>query len=129
VKPYQNTLKTINAWKNNVVQHNKTTHYCYWNESINFLFVQCLLNHFMLDEKCFHFEAPWNSVGWHSVGDFYDIRSADTMPFFSDFVSAEIISVIFWHNICRRYVIFSDLKSVLKKWIYVGRGSVIFFLT
>jgi hypothetical protein len=82
-----------------------------------------------------YFWTPWISVGWQSVGDFFDIRSADTM---SDFVSAEILSVIFWIKICRRSVIFSDLMSVFKndtmlvmmrkKWHNVGQALFHFFL-
>jgi hypothetical protein len=42
------------------------------------------------------------------------------MSFFSDFLSADILPVIFCHKICRRYVIFFWLKVGVKKWHKVG---------
>jgi hypothetical protein len=45
---------------------------------------------------------------------------------FSDFVSTEMLSLIFWHKICRRCHFFWLKVGVKIKWIYVGRRSVIF---
>jgi hypothetical protein len=65
--------------------------------------------------------TPWISVGWHSVGEFCDIKSAEFRSFLCRSLKKFILSVVFWQKICRRYVIFSsEFESVFKKWCNVS---------